>query len=236
MTLKKQPKTAGKLSKGAARGAKKADFDAGERKAGAAQRGGARLEAAAGGDKSREAAVLAAAYSVFTRYGFERVTMDELAREAGVSRPLIYLKFKNKRDIYRALAAKMTTDMTDALEQALQAEGRPGDVLWDAWRKTLIEPLAAIAETPHGMAMVDMKSDLANDVMADMRSRKRAILMGFFHKHMAGQGPLGPSALADVLIDAFEGAKARTSDIGELSAASKAAVTLVTGSIGGPKR
>jgi AcrR family transcriptional regulator len=224
MTSKKQTRTAGKPSKNVAGGAEKVEFHAEEP-------GGTGRAEAGKSDKTREAAVLAAAYAVFTRYGFERVTMDDVAREAGVARPLLYRNFRNKRDIYRALAARMATGMTDALEQALQAEGPAGDVLWEAWRKALIEPLAAIAETPHGMALIDMKSDLANDVMADMRSRKRMVLIRFFHRYMAGQGPLGASALADVLIDAFEGAKARTTDIGELGAAAKAAILLVAETI-----
>lgn len=224
MSPEKQPNTAKRAPKNPVRGAEKADSHSEEPSESGRTEGGK-------GDKSREEAVLTAAYAVFTRYGFERVTMDDVAREAGVSRPLIYLKFKNKRDIYRALAAKMTADMTDALDKALQADGSAGDVLWEAWRKALIEPLAALAETPHGMALIDMKGTLANDIMAGMRSRKRMILVRFFHKYMADQGPLGASALADVLIDAFEGAKARISDIGELSAAARAAVVLVAGTI-----
>ena len=37
---------------------------------------------------------------VFLAYGFARTTMDDIARAADMSRPALYLLFKNKTDIY----------------------------------------------------------------------------------------------------------------------------------------
>jgi AcrR family transcriptional regulator len=37
--------------------------------------------------------ILAAARSVFLRYGFKRVNMNDIADAAGVSRPALYLLF-----------------------------------------------------------------------------------------------------------------------------------------------
>ena len=44
---------------------------------------------------------------VFLAYGYSRVTMDDIARAAEVSRPALYLLFRNKADIYRAIGAML---------------------------------------------------------------------------------------------------------------------------------
>ena len=51
--------------------------------------------------------VLEGAMKVFLAYGFARTTMDDIARAADMSRPALYLLFRNKSEIYRAIAAAM---------------------------------------------------------------------------------------------------------------------------------
>ena len=48
---------------------------------------------------SRRAHVLASASKVFLAYGFAKATMDDIARAAEMSRPAVYLHFKNKTEI-----------------------------------------------------------------------------------------------------------------------------------------
>ena len=50
----------------------------------------------------RHRAVLHAAFNTFVSYGFKRTTMADIADAAGMSRPALYLLFKNKTDIFRA--------------------------------------------------------------------------------------------------------------------------------------
>jgi AcrR family transcriptional regulator len=54
---------------------------------------------------TRRARILVGAMKVFLAYGFQRTTMDDIARAAEISRPALYLLFRNKTDIYRALAS-----------------------------------------------------------------------------------------------------------------------------------
>ncbi|WP_052457389.1 TetR/AcrR family transcriptional regulator [Streptomyces sp. AcH 505] len=53
-------------------------------------------------DDPKRAAVLAAALGVFGRYGFQKTSMEAVAKAAGVSRPGLYLHFSNKEQLYRA--------------------------------------------------------------------------------------------------------------------------------------
>ncbi|MFC3502929.1 TetR/AcrR family transcriptional regulator [Micromonospora krabiensis] len=55
-----------------------------------------------GHDDPKRAAVLAAAEGVFGRYGFQKTSMEAVAKAAGISRPGLYLIFPNKEQLYRA--------------------------------------------------------------------------------------------------------------------------------------
>jgi len=49
----------------------------------------------------RRRALLDAAVSVFTRFGFRKTSMDDVARAAGVSRQGLYLVFSTKEELFR---------------------------------------------------------------------------------------------------------------------------------------
>src|SRR5579863_9778452 len=51
----------------------------------------------------RREAILDAARKVFARNGFAGGIVDEIAAEAGLAKGTIYLYFKSKKEIYRAL-------------------------------------------------------------------------------------------------------------------------------------
>jgi TetR/AcrR family transcriptional regulator, regulator of autoinduction and epiphytic fitness len=49
----------------------------------------------------RRRALLDAAVGVFSRFGFRKTSMDDVARAAGVSRQGLYLLFSNKEELFR---------------------------------------------------------------------------------------------------------------------------------------
>lgn len=57
--------------------------------------------------KTKEKIFLAAEKAVLAK-GFEGVTMAEIAKETGISTPALYKHFKNKEDLYMALAKNFT--------------------------------------------------------------------------------------------------------------------------------
>ena len=56
-----------------------------------------------------------AAFQCFLQFGYSKTSMDDVARKANLSRPLIYLKFRSKRDLFWGLYVDF---VADALEQA----------------------------------------------------------------------------------------------------------------------
>jgi AcrR family transcriptional regulator len=49
--------------------------------------------------EERKKDILDAALHCFLNFGYSKTSMDDVAKKAGISRPLIYLKFKNKEDL-----------------------------------------------------------------------------------------------------------------------------------------
>ena len=54
--------------------------------------------------------IIAAATGVFLRYGHARTTMGDVAEEAGISRPALYLVFPRKEDIFAAVIERLMED------------------------------------------------------------------------------------------------------------------------------
>ncbi|MEU4887288.1 MULTISPECIES: TetR/AcrR family transcriptional regulator [Streptomyces] len=76
-------------------------------------------------DDERLDQILDAAYACFTRHGVRRTTMDDIAREAGLSRPGVYQYVRNKQDAFR----RLTTRLLDAsLSDARSAATARGDL------------------------------------------------------------------------------------------------------------
>jgi AcrR family transcriptional regulator len=79
----------------------------------------------------RRAEIMNAARSIFARKGFARGIIDEIAQEAGVAKGTVYLYFRSKKDIYRAVldydmefltrATLERIDAANSLKEKIQA-------------------------------------------------------------------------------------------------------------------
>jgi AcrR family transcriptional regulator len=72
---------------------------------------------------SRHAAILEAAVCVFTRYGFKKTSMDDLARAAGLSRQGLYLHFSTKEALFKESVLALVASLRAASRAALAREG-----------------------------------------------------------------------------------------------------------------
>jgi AcrR family transcriptional regulator len=81
-----------------------------------------------------------AALRLFARYGYKRSAMDDIAREAGLAKATLYLHFKGKDDVFRA--------MLDLLGRRVEARCR--EVV--AAPGPFPQRLAALLQAHHGLA------------------------------------------------------------------------------------
>ncbi len=72
---------------------------------------------------------LAVAHDLFAARGYAAVTMDEVAAEVGVTKPLLYNYFGNKERLYVACMERAGDALTAAIGEAVIASDTPAEAL-----------------------------------------------------------------------------------------------------------
>lgn len=191
------------------------------------------LEAATAGanqhDEKRKR-ILECAFDVVLRYGYQRMTMDDVAKATGMSRPALYLQFKNKGEIYQAIASEMMGRALKQAQAALDGPGQIDDRLFAAIKAGILDPMDVLSSTAHGAELLDMKHQLAGDVIANWRSKKAAMIAATLDESgVAKAKGFAGEKLADILLDGIDGLKMRATSASEREDGARALVRLIAG-------
>ena len=129
------------------------------------------------GERDRRQEILDAAFARFSRYGFRNTAMDDIARAAGVSRPLVYQHFANKEAVLRELAEQLhERALADAADRLADASlDLPAQVAGALVAKLRI-PVELIGASEHHDELMDTSSRLAGDIAAAGLQRYEALL------------------------------------------------------------
>ena len=122
--------------------------------------------------------VLEAAQTAFSRYGFKRTSMDDIAKLAGMSRPALYLLFRNKQDVFRSLSEHLQITALEAAEAALAADKPFVERLHDAILVKEEMLFRVVSESPHGEELFDANTEIAGDVTERTLTRFQRSLAG----------------------------------------------------------
>ena len=108
------------------------------------------------GNQSRERILDCAARS-FATYGFRHSTFEEIARDAGVSRTLLYRHFENKVDLLRVVRERALAQWAESVSR----EAARGDTARGALEATIGETLRFASARPDFRAFLSGDTRLA---------------------------------------------------------------------------
>jgi TetR/AcrR family transcriptional regulator, transcriptional repressor of aconitase len=90
--------------------------------------------------EQRRHAIVAAARTCFLRYGYGKASLNDIANEARISRPLLYLAYKNKEDIFKAVFAALFESRYPAVERMLAGRMADRQKLFGICETLVLEP------------------------------------------------------------------------------------------------
>ncbi len=105
--------------------------------------------------------MLEAGLTLFSRHGFKRASMADIAREAGVARATLYLRFADKRAVFEALAASVVDDALAGAEAAWRDDATFADNLEATILGKDLRFFRLLRATPHGAELFDLDAELA---------------------------------------------------------------------------
>lgn len=145
---------------------------------------------------------MAAAGPLFARDGYEQTRLDDVAKAAGVTKPIVYRHFDGKQALYLALLARHRDDLPVFFEQAAAAraaaasDGPPPPLV-----RTVLEIwFDYVRANQHAWVML-FRDSSGDEEIRDFRvavsARAREVMIAFVDAHAGARVPseqLAPTA------------------------------------------
>ena len=157
-------------------------------------------------DGGRRELVLAAALDTFARYGYQKTSMEDVARAAAISRPGLYLLFGSKQELFSAAVTQALDRDVAAVSEVLADTTRPlRDRLADAFDHWSGRYIGAMSREANSMA--GEYADILGPAVAEYPLRFAALLNAALAESPDTAQANQSAAVAQTLISASLGIK-----------------------------
>jgi len=158
----------------------------------------------------KKSRILAAARAVFLRYGFKRVNMNDIAEAAGMSRPALYVLFKNKEEIFIEAYLRWVDETIAQVEAAMAETALPKDKLARAFEIWAVGPFEMTRASLAAEELVDCNFAFAEAARAQGSATFEATIapvVASLSETHAEASRIAPGRIAHVLVSAVRGFK-----------------------------
>jgi AcrR family transcriptional regulator len=172
----------------------------------------------------RANAILNAALAVFARYGFKRVSMEDIALEAGISRPALYLVYPNKGAIFTGLARAMAARACNMADGAWPIDKAFASGLAEAALALNLDAWRLVKGSPHGGELMSDNSAVVSEITAEVDRHFIALIQ---ERLLANNQQAG---LAQMIAASLHGIKDKAKSEADLVASTQAFAKMVAAS------
>src|SRR5271154_4911338 len=118
---------------------------------------------------ARRAKILAAAFDCMVRYGYSKVTMRDIAKAAGVSRPLIYTVYSGKEAVFLDMFSAIFDEQMGRIASIAAAERPIAAKIEQILDIALVEMWAKLTGSPEDADLLDASHRLFPKIGASYR-------------------------------------------------------------------
>jgi AcrR family transcriptional regulator len=165
---------------------------------------------------TKEDRIVAAAFDLFLRHGYRKVSLSDIAEAAQMSRPSLYASFANKEAVFAELVRRQKernlSETSARLHQVGGLQARLSCV-FDIW---LIEPVASVIDSQNATELLANCAEYAPQAVADLYEGLEQQLIAVLQPHASERPLLPPADVARILRLASTGIKAATANLEEL--------------------
>ncbi len=178
--------------------------------------------------QDRKDMILDAAFGVFARYGYRRTVMEDVASAAGLSRTALYQHWRNKDDLFRALAQRYFDTGVQDMAAALSQPGQPIEqALMAAFAAKDGKFMQAVLATPHGAELLEAGYAVTADIAAAGEARFADVLADWLARLPVPAGAGGAATVAGSIMATLKGLKSSARTLAEYQAGQAALARLM---------
>ncbi|MGO4545718.1 TetR/AcrR family transcriptional regulator [Paenibacillus sp. 2TAB23] len=161
-------------------------------------------------DDKKKLHILSVALDVYFKYGYKRVSMNEIAQAAGISRAGLYLYFKNKEEVFNATILHYGDTLIEEIVEGLSSKKTPEDKILYAIEVWSINNFDQSLNSPEVKEMTDSSYVFAQDALDASYNKLEVVLISILEsrsKFADNSSSLSPEKMAHLLTSALRGFK-----------------------------
>lgn len=109
--------------------------------------------------------IVPAATALFRRFGVRHTSMNQIATEAGVARATLYSHFKNKEEVFVAVAEDICARILADTRRAKAEPGSLAERLTGMLEAKFTTLFTLMVQTPHALELMETQLRLCGDVV-----------------------------------------------------------------------
>jgi AcrR family transcriptional regulator len=173
--------------------------------------------------------IIDAATNAFIRHGYRRVTMGDLAKEAGISRPTLYSVFASKEDVFTAVAEQMMQGtLAEIRERVAELDplAEKLDAVFEIW---VVRSYELIHQLPDAKELIECTQAFSQEVIEAAYAELEAVLLSIIEPNAAPG--VRPQQLAHTLAASVRGIKEAARDVDDLRELLSGLVAMTVGTL-----
>jgi AcrR family transcriptional regulator len=169
--------------------------------------------------EAKKSKILLAARSVFLRYGYRRVSMNDIAEAADLSRAALYLSFRNKEDVFIGAFEQWLDETIAEIAREMPRFATPKEKMRIAFEIWAVRPFELTTTSAEAKELVECSFDFAQASLRQGYKKFEAALVPVLASQAErhpGSMRIGPEKTAHVLANAVHGFKQAASTPADL--------------------
>jgi TetR/AcrR family transcriptional regulator of autoinduction and epiphytic fitness len=154
--------------------------------------------------------IVSAALAVFFKYGYQRVSMNEIAEAAGISRPGLYLYFSSKEEVFRAAILQFADSLIEEISKGLPSQKTIEEKVRYAFEVWIVQRFDLTLNSPEAKEISDSSYEFAQDALDQSYEKLESVLASILKGHVKSSGnkkALSAEKMAHILTSAVRGFK-----------------------------
>ncbi|KQX46856.1 TetR/AcrR family transcriptional regulator [Paenibacillus sp. Root444D2] len=167
-------------------------------------------------DNKKKLDIVATALEVFFKYGYKRVSMNEIAGAAGISRAGLYLYFKSKEEIFNAAIVHHGDILIEEIKKGLLSPNTTEDKILYALEVWAIRNFDASLHSPEYKEITDSSYQFAREALDTSYEKLETLLAALLEIYPTAASGIPSVRLAHLVTGALRGFKAVAKSSDEL--------------------